>query len=138
MDRLIIQNDWHEIYIVSGRNIIKNICIGVLTKEQVKMNRSTIKDIVLSNFDGQSWGFLPVLTRLSTITDPEVSKEFTAFHNEFLQIGCRAFAFLTAGNSIAVKVQSQRHQNNSGANELAIDYFTDESKALEWLKSMDI
>jgi hypothetical protein len=138
MDKLVCKTQWHEIYIINGRNIIKNSCIGLLTAEQVRENRNMIKEIVSFNFNGQPWGFIPILTRLATITDPEVSKEFTAFHNEFLKLGCRAFAFITAKTSIAVKVQSQRHQDISGANELLINYFTDEQKALEWLKEIGI
>jgi hypothetical protein len=138
MDKLICQTDWHEIYIINGHNIIKNACIGLITAEQVRINRNTIKEIVLSRFNGEPWGFLPILTHLSTIIDPHVSKEFTFFHNEFLQIGCKAFAFITAGNSIVVKVQSQRHQDISGANDLITNYFVEEQEALGWLKSIGL
>jgi hypothetical protein len=133
MSRITSEKGWVEA--VEGRNIIRSAGVGKWTPEDVQ---DLIENIMkLSKpFAGKRWAYIADPTKMDPILSKETSAAFTQLHVKLDQAGCKAIAFLD-GNTAAMKLQSQKHQNNADA-KMEVLHFKSEAQALEWLKEMGI
>ncbi|SET34266.1 hypothetical protein SAMN05660297_02104 [Natronincola peptidivorans] len=125
----------YVISVVPGRKVVKSVANGSFTKTDVLNN---IKDVVSKGktFNGK-WAFMPDITKMAPVLDPEVSEVLSKFHEEVEKAGGVAIAFIVE-KAVAIKAQAQRHQNEANVNELVTNHFSSEEQALEWIKTLNI
>ena len=120
---------------VEGRCIVKSGGIGKWTPEDVQ--DLTVNLLKLAKpFAGKRWAYIADPTKMDPILNKETSAAFVKLHVDLEANGCKAVAFLD-GNTAAMKLQSQKHQNSSDAKMEAL-HFKSFDQALDWLKDMDI
>lgn len=122
--------------IVKGRNIIKSAGVGNCKPEYVQTLGKNLKELVKS-FNGKPFAYIADPSKMSPILSKEISEEFAKIHSEIAKLGCKAIAFLD-GNTAAMKLQSQKHQNMSDAKEMQVLHFRNDEEALEWFSKMGI
>lgn len=122
-----------KLSIVPGMNVIKSEPKGVWGVEITKQNLKDILELT-KKFGGKNWAFLGIMTEMAPVVDPEASRIFSSFHDEFQKHNAVACAFVVGGK-VALKAQTQRHHNMSTAHNLIVNHFNDEKSALEWLRT---
>ena len=122
--------------LVPERKIIRLVAAGLWTADDVVRAEMEIKKIAAS-FQGGGWAYLTNVARMDANINPQTSRALAGLHVVLAGISCRAMAFVVE-EGMAIKAKAQRHQNLSGATELATGYFRTEEAALAWLKTMDI
>lgn len=122
--------------IIKGRNILKSAGVGVWKPEYVE---DLIKNLLelAKNFQGEDFAYIADPSNMSPILSKETSAVFTKLHSVLGKAGCKAVAFLD-GNTAAMKLQSQKHQNLSEVKEMLVLHFKTEEEALNWLGEMGI
>lgn len=122
--------------VLPGRNIIKSAGTGTWTVEDVNLLTQQILSLS-KKFRGLKWGYIADPTKMNPLLSKDVSAAFTEFHKKLHAAGCVAIAFLD-GNTAAMKLQTQKHQNKAQAQELSIGHFKTEQEAVEWLTKLGI
>lgn len=122
--------------VVPGRNIVKSEGYGEWKPEYVVNLTNNILKFAES-FGGKPFAYIADPTKMSPILSKETSAAFVQLHVELEKAGCKAIAFLD-GNTAAMKLQSQKHQNLSEAQEMQVLHFKTEEQALEWLEKMGL
>lgn len=122
--------------IVEGRNIVKSAGFGSFTPEDVKNLTDDILEMSKA-FGSNKWGYIADPTKMNPLFSKETSQAFMQLHNDIESNGCIAVAFLD-GNTAAMKLQSQKHQDKSESQKMAIGHFKTEQEALDWLAPMGI
>lgn len=122
--------------IVKGRNILKSAGVGNWKPEYVETLSKNLFELV-KTFEGKPFAYIADPTKMNPILSKETSAAFTSLHVELEKAGCKAIAFLD-GNTAAMKLQSQKHQNLSEAKEMQVLHFKNDEEALEWLDKMGI
>lgn len=120
---------------IEGRCIVTSGGIGNWRPEDVQ----ELTDVLLKlakPFAGKKWAYIADPTRMDKILSKETSAAFVKLHMDLEAAGCRAIAFLD-GNTAAMKIQSQKHQNSSDT-KMEVLHFKNQEQALDWLKDMGI
>lgn len=132
MDR--VDTFYGHYYDVPGRNIVRTYGHGKWSPEHVRaLTDDVIK--VSKNFYGK-WAYIADPTGINNIIPKETSAEFVKLHERVEAAGCRAIAFLD-GNTAAMKLQSQKHQDTSDT-EMLVGHFRTEQEALDWIAGLGI
>ena len=122
--------------VIPGRNIIKSEGFGVWKPEYVEeLSKNLLK--LAERFGGKAFAYIADPTKMSPILSKETSAAFVQLHVTIEKAGCKAVAFLD-GNTAAMKLQSQKHQNLSESKEMQVLHFKTEEQALDWLQEMGI
>lgn len=122
--------------VVPGRNIVKSAGYGEWKPEYVTdLTKNLFKFI--NTFGGKPFAYIADPSKMSPILSKETSAAFVQLHVDLEKAGCKAVAFLD-GNTAAMKLQSQKHQNLSEAKEMQVLHFKTEEQALEWLEKVGI
>lgn len=122
--------------IIEGRNIVKSGGIGDWKPEYVETLEKNLINLAKS-FGNKPFAYIADPTKMNPILSKETSAAFTRLHEALAKAGCKAIAFLD-GNTAAMKLQSQKHQNLSEAKEMQVLHFKTETEALEWLERFGI
>lgn len=120
---------------VEGRSIVVSAGTGNWTPEDVQDLTANLLKLA-KPFAGKKWAYIGDPTKMNPILSKETSAAFVKLHSELEANGCKAIAFLD-GNTAAMKLQSQKHQNSSNAKMETLHFKTLE-QALDWLKDMGI
>ena len=120
---------------VEGRRVLKSGGIGKWTPADVEELTGNLVRLA-KKFQGKKWAYIADPCKMDPIMSKETSAAFVGLHAKLEEAGCSAVAFLD-GNTAAMKLQSQKHQNNSGA-KMEVLHFKSEEQALDWLKDMGI
>lgn len=121
---------------VPGRNILKSGGIGNWKPEYVEeLTKNLLK--LAKGFGGKDFAYIADPTKMNPILSKETSAAFVGLHVALEEAGCKATAFLD-GNTAAMKLQSQKHQNISDAKGMQVLHFKTEEQALEWLEKIGI
>ncbi|NLL01280.1 MAG: hypothetical protein GX271_11565 [Clostridiales bacterium] len=122
--------------IIPGRNILKSEGFGDWLPEHVE---ALIKNLLKlsQKFGGKPFAYIADPSKMNPIIRKDTSAAFVQLHVELEKAGCRAIAFLD-GNTAAMKLQSQKHQNLSESQEMQVLHFKTEEQALEWLEKMGL
>ena len=122
--------------IVPGRNVLFSSGVGNWKPEYVEALCANLLELA-KKFNGKNFAYIADPSRMNPILSKEVSAGFVAIHGAIEKIGCKAVAFLD-GNTAAMKLQSQKHQNVSEAKGMQVLHFKTEDQALEWLEKIGI
>lgn len=122
--------------IIPGRNILFSSGVGDWKPEYVEALTNNLLELA-KKFNGKSFAYIADPSRMNPILSKEVSAKFAALHGEVEKIGCKAVAFLD-GNTAAMKLQSQKHQNQSEAKGLQVLHFKTVEDALDWFNEMGL
>ncbi len=133
MSRITSVNGWVDVE--EGRCIIKSAGTGKWAPEDVEDLKESILKLA-KPFQGKRWAYIADPSKMDPILSKETSAAFVQLHVALEEAGCKAIAFLD-GNTAAMKLQSQKHQNNSDA-KMEVLHFKTEAQALDWLKEMGI
>ena len=120
---------------VEGRRILKSGGVGKWSPHDDEELTGNLLRMAKS-FAGKKWAYIADPTKMDPIMSKETSAAFVGLHEELEKAGCVAVAFLD-GNTAAMKLQSQKHQNNSGS-KMEILHCKTEEQAMEWLEKMGI
>lgn len=120
---------------IEGRNIIKSGGIGTWKPEEVQQMADNIVKLA-KPFAGKKWAYIADPTKRDKIISKETSAAFIKLHIDLEAAGCKAIAFLD-GNTAAMKIQSQKHQNSSDT-KMEVVHFKNMEQALDWLKDIGI
>lgn len=121
--------------IVPGRNILYSSGVGDWKPEYVEALTKNLLELAKS-FGDADFAYIADPTRMNPIIRKDTSVAFVELHVALENAGCKAIAFLD-GNTAAMKLQSQKHQNLSDA-KMQVLHFRTSSEALEWLEKMNI
>lgn len=121
---------------IAGRSIVKSAGFGKYSAEDVNQLTKEILNAA-SKFGGRKWAYIADPSKMNPILDKSTSEAFAELHKKIEAAGCVAIAFLD-GNTSAMKLQSQKNQNNSKAQKLTVEHFKTEMEALAWISSMGI
>lgn len=122
--------------IVPGRNVLYSSGVGDWKPEYVEALTKNLLELT-KKFNGESFAYIADPSRMNPILSKEVSAKFAELHNEVEKIGCKAIAFLD-GNTAAMKLQSQKHQNMSEAKGMQVLHFRNADEALKWFEGLGI
>lgn len=133
---MVVENASCKLFVLEDINVIKSVPRGVWGAELTQQN---LKDIIslVEKFNGKPWAFLGIMIDMAPVIDPEASRIFSTFHEEFEKLNCKAIAFVVGGR-VVLKAQTQRHHDTSGVKKMAINHFNDEPSAIKWLKGFNI
>jgi hypothetical protein len=121
---------------VAGRNVVKSAGFGTFTPEDVKNLTDDLHELAKA-FGSQKWAYIADPTKMNPLFSKETSQAFMQLHVELEANGCVAIAFLD-GNTAAMKLQSQKHQDKSESQNMVIGHFKTEQEALDWLTGLGI
>ena len=133
MSRITSEKGWIDVEV--GRCIVKSAGVGKWAPEDVSDLTTGILTLA-KPFTGKRWAYIADPTKMDPILSKETSAAFIQLHAALEGAGCKAIAFLD-GNTAAMKLQSQKHQNNSDT-KMEVLHFKTEAQALDWLKEMGI
>lgn len=131
----MITSEKGYIDVVEGRCIVKSGGIGKWTPEDVQDLTSNLLKLA-KPFAGKRWAYVADPSKMDPILSKDTSAAFVKLHQDLEAAGCKAIAFLD-GNTAAMKLQSQKHQNNSDS-AMEVLHFKNMEQALDWLKDMGI
>ncbi len=120
---------------MEGRCVLKSGGVGKWSPADVEELTENLLQLA-KKFKGKKWAYIADPTKMDPIMSKETSAAFARLHAKLEEAGCAAVAFLD-GNTAAMKLQSQKNQNNSGA-KMEVLHFRSEEQALDWLKEMGI
>lgn len=132
----VVTNEKGFAGVLQGRNIILSKGLGKWDVEDVK----TLTADILSrakNFGSARWGYIADPSQMDPLFSKETSDEFAKLHVALQLGGCKAIGFLD-GNTAAMKLQSQKHQNKSESSEIEVGHFKTLEDSLEWIKDYGI
>lgn len=121
--------------VIPSRKVIRSVADGDFTKNDVLNN---IKDVLnkTKSFNGK-WGFMPNITKMAPVLDPEVSEALVKMHEDFEKAGCVGIAFIVE-KAVAIKAQAKRHEREAEVSSMLVDYFSSEESALDWFKTLNV
>jgi len=122
--------------IVPGRNILKSGGIGSWKPADVETLKKNLLELA-KDFKGKGFAYLADPSKMNPILSKDTSAAFVGLHVALEEVGCKAVAFLD-GNTAAMKLQSQKHQNLSESKGMQVLHFKNDNEALEWLEKMGI